>query len=93
MLSNAEKRFVESWQEQRGNSKFKYYVQFTFAWTVAIFLSLFFITKLIMSDRSMGGLPTFYILLPIACVIAFVTTHLVFVTNEKKLKKIIEREK
>ncbi len=92
MLSNSEKRFVEGWQEQRGNSKFKYYLQFTIAWSVIIFLSLFFIVKLIMDDRSMGGLDTFYVLLPIAIVLAFVATHITFVINEKKLKKLIDRD-
>lgn len=93
MLSNSEKRFVESWQEQRGSSKVKYYVQYTFAWGIVIFLSLFFIIKLIMSDRSMGGLHTFYVLLPIALVLSFIATHLTFIINERKLKKLIDRDK
>ncbi len=93
MLSNAEKRFVESWQEQRGNSKLKYYLQFTIAWSVVIFLSLFFIVKLVMTDRSMGGLNTFYVLVPIGMILAFIATHFTFVVNEKRLKKIIDREK
>ncbi|MEO7802393.1 MAG: hypothetical protein ABIR81_10350, partial [Ginsengibacter sp.] len=71
----------------------KYYLQFTFAWGIVIFLCLFFIVKLIMSDRSMGGLQTFYILLPIAIVLAFVATHLTFIINERKLKNLIDRDR
>ncbi len=93
MLSNQEKRFVENWQEQRGDSKVKYYIQFTIAWAVVIFLSLFFILKLIMSDRSMGGLNTFYVLVPTAMVLALIAVHLTFIINEKQLKKIVDREK
>lgn len=93
MLSNAEKRFVESWQEQRGNSKAKYYIQFTFAWGIVIFLCLFFIIKLMMSDRSMGGVHTFYILLPVALGLAFIATHITFIVNERKLKKLIDRDR
>jgi len=93
MLSKAEKRFVESWQEQRGDSKIKYYLQFIFAWGIVIFLCLFFIVKLIMEDRSMGGLHTFYILLPVSLGLAFIATHLTFVINERKLKKLIERDR
>ncbi len=93
MLTNAEKRFIEHWQEQRGNSKWKYYLQFTIAWTVVIFLSLFFILKLIMPDRNMGGLNTFYVLVPTAILLASIATHITFIVNEKRLKKIINREK
>jgi Na+/melibiose symporter-like transporter len=45
-----------------------------------------------MADRSMGGWTSFYIVAPVAIVLAALITHLVYETNEKKLKIILERE-
>jgi hypothetical protein len=92
MLTNSERKFIRDWQIQKEGPKWKYYMQYIFAWSTVLFLSLFFLLKLIMTDRSMGGWTSFYIVLPVSVVAAVLITHLVYQTNEKKLKTISERE-
>ena len=41
----------------------------------------------------MGGLVTFFILLPVSIIIAFTVTHFTYVTNERRLNKILQKEK
>ncbi len=92
MLTTSEKNFIRDWQIQKEGPKWKYYLQYIIAWSTVIFLSLFFLLKLLMADRSMGGWTSFYIVAPVAIVLAALITHLVYETNEKKLKIILERE-
>ena len=92
MLTHSEKIFIRDWQIQKEGPRWKYYVQYIFAWSTVLFLSLFFLLKLIMADRSMGGWTSFYIVLPVSVVLAALITHLVYQTNEKKLKRILQRE-
>ncbi len=91
MLTTAEKRFLTNWQIQSKGPKWKYYLQYIVAWTAVIFLCLFFLIKLIITDRSMGGLQGFLIIFFVSVVLAYVTTQIVYQTNEKKLKKILEK--
>ena len=93
MLTTSEKNFIRDWQIQKEGPKWKYYLQYIFAWTTVIFLSSFFLLKLIMADRSMGGWTSFYIILPLSIVLATLITHFVYQTNEKKLQRILEKEK
>ncbi len=92
MLTTKEKNFIRDWEIQKEGPKWKYYLQYIIAWSTVIFLSLFFLLKLLMADRSMGGWTSFYIVAPVAIVLAALITHLVYETNEKKLKIILERE-
>jgi uncharacterized membrane protein len=91
MLTNSEKIFIRNWEEQKEGPRWKYYLQYTAAWTVVIFLCVFFIVKLIMTERDMGGLTSFYIIFSISIILALLTTHLVYTTNEKKLRRLIEK--
>ena len=91
MLSNSEKHFLSSWQEQREGPRWKYYLQFSVAWTVVSFLVLFFLLKLL-TDREMGGSTSFWIVFPLAIIIGVWSTHLIYTSNEKRMKKIKERE-
>jgi hypothetical protein len=91
MLTTSEKTFIRHWQEQKEGPKWKYYLQYIIAWTVVIFLSLLFLLKLLMAQRDMGGWTSFYIVLPASGVIAAVTTHLVYQTNEKKLQRLLQK--
>ncbi|CAN5357043.1 hypothetical protein BH09BAC2_BH09BAC2_21600 [soil metagenome] len=93
MLSSSEKNFIKNWQDQKEGPKWKYYLQYSFAWTVVSFLCLFFLIKLIMSDRNMGGITSFYIVLPISILIGFLITHLVYSINEKKLNLLLQKQK
>ena len=92
MLTTSEKKFIRDWEFQKEGPKWKYYLQYIIAWTSVIFLSLFFLLKLIMPDRSMGGWTSFYIAAAIAVALASLITHLVYQTNEKKLQQIQQRE-
>ncbi len=93
MLTSSEKHFIQSWKEQRHGPRWKYYIQYTIAWGIVIFLVLFFLLKLIIAERDMGGPLTFYIILPVSIIIAFTVTHFTYVSNERRLKKILQREK
>jgi hypothetical protein len=92
MLSISEKKFIRDWQIQKEGPRWKYYLQYIIAWSTVLFLSLFFLLKLIMADRSMGGWTSFYIVLAVAVVLAVLITHLVYQTNETKLQRILQRE-
>ena len=92
MLSVKEKKFIRDWGIQKEGPKWQYYLQYIVAWSTVIFLSLFFLLKLLMADRSMGGWTSFYIVAPLSIVLAALITHLVYQTNEKKLQQILQRE-
>lgn len=92
MLTSSERYFMQSWKEQREGPKWKYYLQYIIAWSTVSFLSLFFLTKLIMSDRSMGGWISFYIVLIVSIIVATLVTHIIYQSNEKKYRGILQRE-
>jgi len=92
MLSVKEKKFIRDWGIQKEGPRWQYYLQYIVAWSTVIFLSLFFLLKLLMADRSMGGWTSFYIIAPLSIVLAALITHLVYQTNEKKLQQILQRE-
>jgi peptidoglycan/LPS O-acetylase OafA/YrhL len=92
MLTTSEKVFIRDWEIQKEGPKWQYYLQYIIAWSTVIFLSLFFLLKLIMPDRSMGGWISFFIILFVSILLASLTTHFVYQTNEKKLKTISQRE-
>lgn len=93
MLNSSERHFLDQWKDQRKGPKWKYYLIFSIAWTVASFLGIFFLSKFIMHDRAMGGTTGFYIIAAIAIVVGISSTHLVYTTSENKYQKILEREK
>ena len=92
MLTTKEKVFIRDWKIQKEGPKWKYYLQYIIAWSTVIFLSLFFLLKLIMPDRSMGGWISFYIAAAVSVALGALITHLVYQTNEKKLQQIQQRE-
>ena len=92
MLTPSEKKFIRDWKIQREGPAWKYYLQYIIAWSTVSFLSLFFLVKLIMSDRSMGGWISFYIVLGVSFTLAILITHIVYQSNEKKFKTILKRE-
>ncbi|MEO6328470.1 MAG: hypothetical protein ABIO55_06040 [Ginsengibacter sp.] len=91
MLSSSEKHFIQSWKDQRDGPRWKYYSIYIIAWSTVTFLSLFFLTKLIMSDRNMEWI-SFYAMLTASITLATLVTHIVYIMNEKKFKKILERK-
>ncbi len=93
MITREERRFANHWLEQKSGPRWKYYLQFTLAWTVVSFLVIFFLTKLFTPLWETGGSNTIYWLLLVSFVIGLVATHLTYVINEKRLNKILKKEK
>jgi phosphotransferase system glucose/maltose/N-acetylglucosamine-specific IIC component len=92
MLTTSEKNFIRDWEIQKEGPKWKYYLQYIVAWTTVIFLSVFFLLKLVMADRSMGGWTSFFIIAPLSILLAALITHLVYQVNERKLQELKDRE-
>src|ERR1044071_5326343 len=92
MLTSVEKKFIRDWQIQREGPAWKYYLEYIIAWSTVGFLSIFFLLKLIMSDRSMGGWMSFYIVLGVSIIAAILATHIIYRSNEKKYRTILKRE-
>jgi polyferredoxin len=93
MITNAERRFIEQWRDQKSGPKWKYYLLFSMAWSVVSFLVIFFLLKLFTNLWQTGGQNLIYLLLGIAIIIGFSSTHFTYVINEKKYHAIMEREK
>src|SRR5690242_9026844 len=93
MMTRAEQRFIEHWSEQRSGKKSSYYLTFTAGWTAVSFLVIFFLSRLFTSLWSTGGKYFIFILITLALVIGFLSTHFTYYFNEKKFNKIMNREK
>jgi len=92
MISNTERHFINHWLEQSSGPKWKYYLQFTIAWTVVSFLVIFFLTKLFTSAWETGGQYFILLLLGISIVTGFLATHFTYTLSKKRYKKILNRE-
>jgi hypothetical protein len=92
-MTNSERRFVEQWREQKSGPKWKYYILFSFAWSVVSFLVIFFLTKLFTNLWETGGANLIYILIAISIVSGVCFTHFNYVNSEKRYKKIMDKEK
>lgn len=92
MISNSERHFIEHWKDQKSGPRWKYYLQFTIAWTVVSFLVIFFLTKLFTPLWETGGRNLIFILIGLSVFIGFLSTHLTYSLSEKKYNKIIKRE-
>jgi hypothetical protein len=93
MISNSEKHFITHWIEQKSGPKSKYYVQFTFAWTVVSFLVIFFLSKLFTNAWETGGRNLIFLLIGLSLLAGFLATHFTYTLSEKRFKKILKREK
>ena len=92
MISGAERRFINQWLEQKSGPRWKYYVQFSIAWTIVSFLVIFFLTKLFTSAWETGGQNLIFLLIGLSILSGFLATHLTYTFSEKRYKKIIKRE-
>lgn len=92
MITNAERRFIEQWREQKSGPRWKYYVIFTVGWTVVSFLVIFFILKLFTNLWETGGPNLIYLMIGAGLIIGFFSTHVTYVKNEKKYHAIFQRE-
>jgi len=92
MISNSERHFIEQWREQRSGPRWQYYLLFTIAWGVVSFLIIFFLAKLFTNLWETGGSGLIYIFIALALVSGFLSTHITYVSSEKRYKKIMKRE-
>lgn len=93
MITNRERQFIEHWLEQKSGPKWKYYLQFTLAWTMVAFLVIFFLAKLFTNAWETGGTWLVYLMLGISLVTGFFATHLTYTRSEAQYKHILEKEK
>jgi cation transporter-like permease len=92
MISNSERHFMEQWAEQKSGPKWKYYLHFSFAWTVVSFLVIFFLTKLFTDAWETGGNGMIVLFISASVVAGFLATHFTYTVSEKRYNKIIKRE-
>jgi hypothetical protein len=92
MITNTERHFINNWLEQKSGPRWKYYLQFTMAWTVVSFLVIFFLSKLFTSAWETAGENFIFFLIGISIVIGFLSTHFTYTLSEKRYKKIMKRE-
>ena len=92
MISNSERHFINQWKEQKSGPRWKYYFQFTTAWTVVSFLVIFFLTKLFTPLWETGGRNLIFLLIGISVVTGFLATHFTYSLSEKKYNTIMKRE-
>lgn len=91
MLTHRERRFIRHWEEQRRGSRAGYYLLYIFIWFFVAALFLFFVfNNFVQIERN--SLQKLYSLLLAATVISVVVTHISFLQNERRFKKIIRRE-
>ena len=93
MITNSERHFIEDWQEQKSGPKWKFYLLFSIAWTVVSFLVIFFLTKLFTDLWENGGANLIYILVAISIILGFLSTHFTYVINERRFRKIVQKNK
>jgi cation transporter-like permease len=93
MITKADQRFIDQWREQKSGPKWKFYLLFGLAWSVVSFLVIFFLTKLFTQLWETGGANLIYILIVIAIITGFLSTHFTYTINEKKYKNIMEKGK
>ena len=92
MISNSERHFIVHWTEQKSGPKWKYYLQFTFAWTVVSFLVIFFLSKLFTDAWETGGRNLIFLLMVLSILSGFLATHFTYYVSEKRFTKILKRE-
>ena len=91
MLTHKERRFIRHWEEQRRGSRAGYYVLYIFIWFFVAMIFLFFLLNNFVQIQK-NSLQKLYGMLITATVISIIVTHVSFLQNERRFKKIIRRE-
>lgn len=88
MLTTTEKRFIKYWEDQRQGGRIKYYLLYIITGSFVATLVLSFLTLMVGID-----LPASLVLIAVGsfCIVT-IATILSWWYNEKKFKKIIQRE-
>ena len=92
MITKPDRRFIDHWLEQKSGPKWKYYLQFSVAWTIVSFLVIFFLTKFFTSAWEKGGRYMVISFVILSILIGFFATHITYTISEKRYKKIIQKE-
>lgn len=93
MITNSERHFIAEWDDQKSGPRWKYYLIFSLAWSVVSFLVIFFLTKLFTQLWETGGPNLIYTLVVISIIIGTLSTHFSYTINEKRYRKIKEKNK
>ena len=93
MITNSERHFITEWDDQKSGPRWKYYLIFSLAWSVVSFLVIFFLTKLFTQLWETGGPNLIYTLVVISIIIGTLSTHFSYTINEKRYRKIKEKNK
>lgn len=93
MLTSADRNFKENWEEQKSGPKWKFYLLYSIAWSVISFLVIFFLTKLFTNLWETGGPNLIYAIIVAAIILGISSTHYMYVTNERRYKKILVKQK
>lgn len=91
MLSKKERRFIRNWEEQRKGGRTSYYALYIFIWFFIALLGLFFVFNHF-TEIYRNKLQTLYQMMAGSIIIAVIATHFSYQNNEKRFKKIIQRE-
>jgi threonine/homoserine/homoserine lactone efflux protein len=88
VLTASEKRFIKSWEEQRTGGRVKFYLLYIILGTFIATLVISFLTQVLGM-----GLPENLVLIVICsfCIVT-IATILGWQRNEKRFKRIIQRE-
>ena len=93
ILTSAERNFLSHWKEQKSGPKWKFYGLFSLAWSVVSFLLIFFISKLFTNLWETGGPNLIYGIIIVSLISGVLSTHYMYVSNERKYKRIILKVK
>lgn len=91
-MTPADRRFMQSWEDQKKGSRFGYYLTYTLGWSVVSFFVIFFLTKLFTNLWETGGKNLIYLYIGISVVAAILATHLTWTANEKRLHRLTREQ-
>jgi uncharacterized membrane protein HdeD (DUF308 family) len=90
VLSVKEKRFIRYWEEQRKGGKWLYFLLYILVGTFIV--AILFSVTLILFLKADLSRRFFWIVISLAAVFTGIITIMSWFTNEKKFRKIIQRE-
>jgi len=90
-INKTERRFLRHWEEQRKGSRIGYYVMHILVWLFISFLCFFFVLNNFI-DIKQNKIGTLFLMIGLSISVSIAVTHYTYYTNEKKFKKIIQRE-
>lgn len=88
MLTNAERRFIKSWEEQRKGGKWKYYLLYMSMGTVISSIVFSFLSVML----RIGFPDKIWLIITASFFVVTISTIITWFFNEKKFKAIIRRE-